>query len=244
MQFKPITNHYVMKIKTSFLILNMAGASLLAADSGPKDEVTSAAKKLTQKDNYSWKSTMDFGSFSTSTEGKTDKDGLVALKMSAGDNTREAFLKAGKAAVKVDEGWQSLSELESASDNARGRQFLLRRLQNFKSPADEAVNLAGKVKELKKEGDVYSGDLTEAGAKELLSFGRRRGTDAPEPKNAKGSVKFWVKDGELSKYELKQQGTVSFGGDDRDIEGTTTVEIKDVGTTKVEIPEDAKKKLS
>ena len=122
-------------------------------------------------------------------------------------------------------------------------QFLVRRLQTFKAPAEVAQDLAGKVKELKKEGEVYSGELTEAGAKELLLFGRRRG-DAPEPKNAKGSVKIWTNDGQLSKYELKLQGTVNFGGDDQDLEGTTKAEIKDIGKTKLEVPEAAKKKLS
>ena len=57
-------------------------------------------------------------------------------------------------------------------------------------------------------------------------------------------MKFWIKDGELSKYEFKVQGKVSFNGNERDVDRTTTVEIKDVGTTKVEVPEDAKKKLS
>ena len=105
-------------------------------------------------------------------------------------------------------------------------------------------DLAGKTKELKKDGDAYASDLTDTGAKELLTFGRRRGGNAPEPKNAKGSVKFWVKDGLLSKYELKLQGTVTFNGEDRDMDRTTTVEIKDVGTTKVDVPDAAKQKLA
>ena len=231
-----------MKTKILFVILTFLASSLLAAES--KDEVTAAAKKLGQKDNYSWKTTLDFGNFSTTTEGKVNQEGWACLSMTAGDNTREAFLKGGKAVVKLpEEGWQSLSELENASGNARGRQMLLRRLQNFKTPAEEAANLASKTKELKKEDDVYSGDLTEAGAKELLAFGRRRGADAPEPKNAKGSVKFWIKDGVLSKYELKQSGTVTIGDNERDIDGTTTTEIKEVGSTKIEVPDAAKKKL-
>jgi hypothetical protein len=36
---------------------------------------------------------------------------------------------------------------------------------------------------------------------------------------------------------------VSFNGNDRDIDRTTTVEIKDVGTTKIQVSDDAKKKL-
>ena len=134
-----------------------------------------------------------------------------------------------------------MAELASAAGSEPGpRQFLLRRLQNFKAPAAEAGDLAGKTKELKKDGEAYASDLTEAGAKELLTFRGRRGGNAPEPKNAKGSVKFWVKDGLLAKYELKLQGTVNFNGEDRDMDRTTTVEIKDVGTTKVDVPEAAK----
>jgi hypothetical protein len=37
---------------------------------------------------------------------------------------------------------------------------------------------------------------------------------------------------------------MSFNGNDREIDRTTTVEIKDVGTTKLTVPEEAKKKLS
>jgi len=234
--------HTDMKTIIVIGLLTSMSLSLLAAD--PKEEVTAAAKSLGKKDNYSWKTTLDFGNFNSSTEGKANQEGWACLSMTAGDNTREAFLKDGKAAVKIpDEGWQSLSELENASGNGRGRQMMVRRLKNFKTPAEEAANLVSKTKELKKEDNVYSGELTENGAKELLTLGRRRGTDAPEPRNAKGSVKFWIKDGTLSKYELKQSGTVKIGDNERDIDGTTTTEIKEVGSTKIDVPEAAKKKL-
>ncbi len=235
-----------MKNTILICISTMVAGSLLAADSSPKDDITGATKKLAQQSNYSWKTSTAFGNFTGSTLGKTDKDGLTALSMTFGDNTTEAFLKGDKAAVKSpDQDWQSLAELAAAAGTEPGpRQFLVRRLRNFKTPAAEAADLVEKAKEVKKDGDVYSGDLTEAGAKDLLSFGGRRGGNAPEPKNAKGSVKLWTKDGMLSKYELKLQGTVNFGGEDRDVDRTTTVEIKDVGTTKIEVPEAAKKKLS
>ena len=57
-------------------------------------------------------------------------------------------------------------------------------------------------------------------------------------------MKFWLKDGALSKYEFKLKGTVDFNGTDVDVDRTTTVEIKDVGTTKISVPEAATKKLS
>jgi hypothetical protein len=96
---------------------------------------------------------------------------------------------------------------------------------------------------LTKEGDVYSSDLTEEGAKKFLTFSRQ-GSGGATASTAKGSVKFWIKDGALTKYEYKVKGTASFGGNDLDIDRTTTVEIKDVGTTKLNVPEEAKKKLS
>lgn len=221
----------------------MVAGSLLAAEAGAKEDVTGAAKKLGDKGNYSWKSTMEAGNFNGTTDGKTDKEGLVCLSMTFGDNTTEAFVQGGKGAVKAaDQDWQSLSDMAANTDPGP-RRFLVRRLQTFKAPVAEVADLADKAKELKKDGDAYSGDLTEAGAKELVGFGGRRGGNAPEPKNAKGSVKFWTKDGVLSKYELKVQGTVNFNGEDRDVDRTTTVEIKDVGTTNIEVPEAAKKKM-
>ena len=117
-------------------------------------------------------------------------------------------------------------------------------LQNFKAPAAQAEDLAGKAKELKSSEGAYSGDLTEEGAKSLLTLGRGRGGNAPEISGAKGSVKFWIKDGVLSKIQFNVQGKVSFNGNDRDVDRTTTIEIKDVGTTTVTVPEDAKKALS
>ena len=94
-------------------------------------------------------------------------------------------MKGDKAVVTNQDGdWQLASELEGGE--GRGR-FLGRMVRNFKTPAVQAADLAGVTKDLKKEGDVYSGELTEEGAKAQFRFGTASG--------AKGSVKFWVKDG-------------------------------------------------
>jgi hypothetical protein len=79
-----------------------------------------------------------------------------------------------------------------------------------------------------------------------LSFRPRGGNDGgegPAVSNAKGSAKFWLTDGILAKFQFHLQGTVSFNGNDRDIDRTTTVEIKDVNTTKIVVADDVKKKL-
>ena len=227
-----------------FATMTLAVA-LFAADA--KEEVTAAVKKL--GDNYSWKGSVENaggGGFGAGpSEGKT-AGGTTWLSMTRRDNTTEAVLSGSKGALKTQDGWQSLAD--AAKDDGGGgfnpTRFLALRLQNYKTPATEAAELAGKAKELKKDGDVISSDLTEEAAKGLLSFRMPGGGDGPEVSGAKGTVKFWVKDGALTKYQFNVKGTVSFGGNDRDVDRTTTVEIKDVGTTKVEVPEDAKKKLS
>jgi hypothetical protein len=228
-----------------FGTLALLAGSLVTANAAPKDDITAAAKKLADKDNYAWKQTAENaggGGFGGGTsEGKTEKDGYLWLSMTMRDNTIEAVKKGDKGALKTPDGWQSLSEATSG-DPGPGT-FLARRVQNFKAPAALAQDLAGAVKELKKDGDVYAGDFTEEGAKSQLMFGGRGG-NGPEISGAKGSVKFWVKDGMLSKYEIKVQGKVTFNGNDRDIDRTTTIEIKDIGSTKIQVPAEAKPKLS
>lgn len=231
-----------MKAKLAVGLMVLAAASVMAADSTPKDDVTNAAKALADKPSYSWTTTVEVPADTPfhpgPTNGKSEKGGATRVSMSFGDNTTEIVMQGGKSAVHTEDGgWQALSELD---DQGPGR-FIGMMVRNFKSPTDQASELAGQVKELKKDGDAYSGDLTEEGAKSLLSF--RRGGQATVS-DAKGSAKFWIKDGVLTKYQFKVTGKVSFNGNDRDVDRTTTTEFKDVGSTKVEVPDEAKKKLS
>ena len=231
-----------MKTQVLTLAASFITASILAADSSPADTVKAAAKALGGKDNYSWKTTIEFGNNEGTVEGKAEKDGATLLTISGGDQSTDAALKGGKSALKVEGAWKTLAEAAEEGQPGAAR-FISRMLQNFKAPAAEAEDIAGKVKELKLAEGVYSGDLTEEGVKSLLRW-RRAGGTPPEVTGAKGSAKFWVKDGALTKYEYKLEGTMTINGNERDVSRKNTVEIKDVGTTKVNVPEEAAKKLS
>ncbi len=232
----------------------LAAGSLLAADA--KDEVTNAAKKLADADNYAWHQATEnanaggggggrgFGGGPV--DGKAQKDGYTVRSMTRGDNTTQIVTKGEKGAMQNQDGdWMSFEEMAQNFGGGGGGGGGARMFA-FKAPAAEVQDLVGKVSSLKESDGAYSGDLTEAGAKELLvpAFMRRGGGDGPEVSGAKASVKFWVTDGMLSKYQTKVQGAVSFNGNDRQVDRTTTVEIKDVGKTTVTVPEEAKKKLS
>jgi len=238
-----------MKKTILTLAITTLAASLFAADA--KEEVTAAAKKLGEKANYSWKTTVvvpESAQFKPGpTDGKTEKDGLMHIKTTFGDNTTEIAKKGDKAAFTNRDGeWQSLAEAEG--QEGRGR-FMVGTVRGMRAPAEQAAEIAAGVKELKKDGDAIAGDLTEDAAKTLMRFrrgggGGGGGGEGPAISGAKGSAKFWVKDGVLTKYEFKVSGKMDFNGNEVELDRTTTVEIKDVGTTKVEVPEAAKKKLS
>jgi hypothetical protein len=234
-----------MKTKPWISAAMLVSSSLLAATATPKDDVLNAAKKLGDQPNYAWKTTIvvpEQAPFKPGpTEGKTEKDGLICVTMSFGDNKLQAAVKGDKGAAMNQEGkWQSLAELEQEQGPG---QFVAMIVRNLKVPAKEAGDIAGFAKDLKKEGDAYASDLTEDGAKALQRFGGRGG-DGPTVSNASGSARFWLKDGALTKYEFKLKGTINFNGNEFPNERTTTVEIKDVGTTKTDLPDDARKKLS
>jgi hypothetical protein len=237
-----------MKTTLMFSLTMLAAGTLLAE---PKDDVTSAANALRDAANYSWRTTVDAGSNARfrpgPTEGKTEKGGFTMVTMTFNDNTSQLVMQGTNAAIKTtDNGWQSSSE--AMQDNGGGgfnpAMMMARTAQNFKTPADDAIRLVGLTQNLKAGPDAITGDLTEDGAKTMLTLFRRGGGgNTPTVSNAKGTATFWVTDGKLTKFQSHVTGTVSFNGNDRDVDRTTTTEIKDIGTTKVEVPDEAKKKL-
>jgi hypothetical protein len=214
-----------------------AVSTLAYADA--KEDVVAAAKKLAGE-SYSWKSTTEGGQFNSTAEGKVQKDGLMWMSRTFGDNTFETVKMGEKAAVKTQDGWKGADELADAQGPER---FIARAAQTLKAPATQAQEIAEKLEKVEKSDDAYTATLTEEQAKAMMTFGRRGGNQAPPISNAKGSAKFWVKDGALAKVQYTVSGTMTINNEDRDINRTTTSEIKDVGNTKVDVPAEAKGKL-
>ena len=238
-------------MKTAFLLalVGFTTAPLLAAD--PAEEIKAAAQKLADKASYAWTAKVDspqgdrgrgFGPAS----GKTDK-GVTYLAWQGRESKTEAIKKGDKFVIKSGEEWQTASELEDGGgDNNRAR-FSRGRVQNFKTPAQDAAELVGKVKNVKKDGDAYTAELTPEALKQMYTFRRSgdSGGNSPDVSRLKGTAKFWVKDGVLSKYQTQVQGKMAFGQDGRetDVDRTTTYDITEIGSAKVEVPAEAKKKL-
>ena len=230
------------------LVLGLVGLTaqaLFAAESGNK--VASASKQLGEKQNYSWTMTTKEADGSSGrlgpVDGKADKGGLTYLTFSVSDVPVEVYMKGDKGTAKALEGWQTFDEIAQTSGTAAA---VVRFLRAYKAPVAQSASLAEKAKELKEADGALSGELKEDAVKDLLLMGgrRREGLDEPKIEGAKGSVKFWIKDGVLTKYETKVQGKVTAGDRENDVDRTMTVEIKDAGTTKLEVPDEAKQKMS
>jgi hypothetical protein len=229
-------------MKTCLLIVSGVALSLLSASAAPKTEVTDAIRKLAAQSGYAWTYTpktegSESGRRQGPIEGKTEKDGFTHLKSSLGDVTLEIGIKGTKMVVNYNGDWLSTAEL---GENNR----TVQRLRMLKKADEEAADLLAQATELKKESDgSYASSMAAEAAKNMFALLGKRAAESPD---AKGSMKFWIKDGMLSKYEYVVRGKITVGEDKKEVEviRTTTVEIKDVGAVKVSLPEDAKKKLS
>jgi len=226
-------------------VIAMGSIALAAPDA--KDDVSAAAKKLSDASNYSWKTTTESGQFNTSQEGKTEKGGFTAINVQVGDNTVQAAMKGGKAAIKTEDGWKTTEEMANSDQQGPGR-FIGPMIAAIKAPGAQVEEYCGKLKDVKKDGDVYTSQLTGEEAAALAPRRGRggrggRGGNAAPMQNAKLELKLWVKDGVLTKYAAHITGTANRGGQDVDVDITSTTEISDVGSTKVEVPDEAKKKL-
>jgi hypothetical protein len=231
-----------MKNKTVLAIALLLTGSVVAAHAAPKDDVCAGIKKLEGK-TYSWVSpaASDGGPFAGGSTGKAAADGSVLVSMDVFGNSMEVVKQGSKTAVKNDSGWQTLAE---ASNGEGPAQFIGMMVDGVKAPAVEALDLVEKVGDLKLTDGAYAGTFATDAAKVLaMPFRMPPGMEAPAVSDAKASVKFWLTDGVLSKYELTTSAKINFNGEDRDFGRATMVEIKELGTAKVEIAEAAKAKL-
>ena len=109
-------------------------------------------------------------------------------------------------------------------------------------PHEELAIVAANYAEMHVEEGGVSGKLTEWGADLLIE---PPGWTQSPPDKAAGTFRLWIKDGMVTKYELKLTAETGPGGAmvKGGLSETISVEITDVGTTNVKVPPAAKLKL-
>jgi hypothetical protein len=181
---------------------------------------------------------------------KTEKDGYTYLSTDFGGNTMEIYAKGTVTVMKNMDGvWMTAAEMAAAGGGGGGGRRGGRGMYagpsslpaaQLKAWSDKLSNFAAG------DGGAITADVDPDTAKTLIPARGRRGGGGGTPpviKDAKGTVKFTLADGNIASYELHVTGTMTVNDQDNPIDNTTTTEIKDIGTTKVDVPDDAKAKL-
>ncbi|MBX3747739.1 MAG: hypothetical protein KF833_20720 [Verrucomicrobiae bacterium] len=240
-------------MKTLFAFTATVASTLVLSPcfAGPKEDIQAALGRLAEAPNYAWttRTQVEGSQFQSSDiHGKAQKEGWAVVTQERDGTRTVAVFKGENGVVQADGAWHSAEDLRGQRQGGGGGgAFRAGMLLRTRTPLDEAKRALGHIKEWKASADGLGGDLTEAGAREMMAFGRGgRGGGAggaAEARDAKGSVRYWLKDGQLAKIQVKVSGTYSFNNNDRFVERTTTYELKEIGTTTVEIPAAAKTKL-
>jgi hypothetical protein len=104
-------------------------------------------------------------------------------------------------------------------------------------PHEEIGVIVSSFVELRINADVVTGTLSELGAALLLI--RDRQVDVT-PVSAQGSFRLWFKDGQVAQYQLRLDGILAIGRKASTVSTLTTTMIKLIGTTTIEIPDEAR----
>lgn len=113
-------------------------------------------------------------------------------------------------------------------------------------PHEELGVIVGSHANLKVEGDLVTGTLTDMGAQLLLV---RDGQKEISPIRAAGTFKIWLREGMVSRYQLKLEGALSVVSEKMGrvtvlVQQRSTTELRDIGATPVDVPDLARAKLA
>ena len=216
-----------------------------------KDDLKNAVHKLSQVGNYAWSiSSRNSGETSEkygfgSGEGKVERGGVLWLRTQESPPV-EVIAKGPKMAVRLEDGWALERELSAPGAGRRHPNLaLVRSLKNRARPSAEAGELLKHVKELSTGPEGYfTTTLAPEDTKELLHKYLRNTGRTADISSPGGSLAFWVSDGILNKYELRLRGTVTFTAPVPSTwaaDEVITVSMSDLGTARVDVPEDVKR---
>lgn len=205
------------------------------SQAGLKEELDKAAAKAGAMTNYSCM--ISIKSEGMAGEGQDDQPIELLIQPGAPwqlkSGTVEAYKKGETVAVKEGAGWKKVDRSAKAGNALCAVRCPHEILRDLKSTS---------FKELKRDdsegGRCFSGELTETAIKQLA-----RG-DRPLTKPT-GTARVWVNgEGNVTKYEVQVEAKMK-DADNKEVtvKRTFNVEIRDVGTTKYDVPPEAAKAL-
>ncbi|HZE98384.1 MAG TPA: hypothetical protein VE981_15235 [Planctomycetota bacterium] len=199
------------------------------------EALKAAVSKLAEASGYSWTHTLVNPKNRTGVEGKTQKEGATWVVSKGTSGTNEWVRKGDRRVLKTAEGWKTTTTADSG-DVFRPQA----------PPTETALGFIAAIKEVKAgAAGFYSGELLEAQTKEIIHPGGSKPPESGGIANAKGTIKFWVKDGVLTRLEARLTGHSTVGKSKMEIDHdkNITIEVKDIGSVKIDLPAEAAKLL-
>lgn len=235
------------KIVTAMSALFLFSSLSFAGDD--KEDLGKASKKATEMKSYTFKATIEVDGSPMPMDpielnGTHNNDAATHVSGSIMGQDFEAYKKGEKLVTKGQDG-----EWTSGGGGGRGMGGGMM-ARAIKTPHEELKDLETKFKEIKKadakelvgETDctVYSGDLTDEAAKDMMPMGRGMGGMGNAEITGKGKV--WVNpDGVIVKYQFDIALSLDFQGNALEITVLRTTELSKIDDTKVEVPEEVQK---
>lgn len=200
-----------------------------------------AIRQLKAAPNYSWTTVAEFPDAPfkvTPINGAMGANGYAIVKCDAG---KQEVAIQGKVRVwKGISGWQAPTP-GNAKDPA------VQDLLSAQTPTGELSELAIMLNEVKTNADYsFTVNIDPATAKAYLQSslkGRAPSGVAPEIKTASGNLRLLLKEGFPQKYTITIDAVISLPFGTKTVARKSTTEIKDVGTTSVELPPEARQAL-
>jgi hypothetical protein len=138
-------------------------------------------------------------------------------------------------------GGRSLGAAAPFLEDKRGSTSFTHQQFGVTHPHDELAIIVSSHTTMDVSGDVATGTLSDIGAALLLLHAEQ--TDV-EPITTSGRFKLWFKNGVVNKYQLILDGVVVIGSRKKmNVHVNSTTTVKDIGTTQVNVPDDAREKL-
>jgi hypothetical protein len=236
-----------MKRRTVLTFLTAGVLAQAEAVAEPSEPLMAGVQALKAAPNYAWTITTEMPGAPfkvASMRGRADADGWLVLETEVGGRRRMVVGRREGRVFNEAGVWRSPAEAErlKGDENTAAQD-----LMGAPTPTGELAALLPKLGGLRREADgSYYGALPEVSAKGLILAvmkGRAPGGFSPELKAPVGNLRLWLQDGRPQRYVISATATASLPFATKEIKRISTVEISEVGSTRVEVPVAARTKL-
>lgn len=246
------------------ICVSLSFASFSAAN--PKEDLAAAIDKIFNAPTYAWTATTEMANApfpGAKSEGVAEKDGYTVVTRTMNGTTTQSVAKGNRLVTRNREGdWLTPDEMRARFGGARGpnsggspttrapdgQTSGVRVSAGFMtesmSPATRAKFLVPKLADLKLSDGALVATVAGDAAQTWFT---PNGASTPKfgPKYSAATVKFWLKENELTKYSLSYTAKITRpDGEETEVNTTMVIDFKNVGTAKIEVPAAAKQKLT